>query len=612
VIVQQWGESERSKVLAHLTTDESNRRVEFNRLKLYTDFDIAVEVCDVIFAPVITGPQIDVTGGNATQSSTAAGAEATRAIDGNLDQSWLGGSVTHTSGDEEDLDPWWELSLDEAQEVQHVRIFNRNDCCGSRLNNAILELYNDEGERTYRHNLGSAEDIKEVRLGESYRVRRVKIQLLGYKVLSLAEVQLFGPSQLRQEPDYASVLVSVSDGSGSQDVITCDSTMAPSMSLSPSSSPTTSHAPTVYTVVPKDVVLLRDDVPCIFQSNPSHPDRFKCTLQPTTVNEEPGDYGNAPVGLQGKDDCLIFVSPVTWSWAGSAFIFESSASLEAINSCFAAGVLLSETAAVTDSPTSAPFSSPTNNPSITPSVVPSSAPTNIPSVTSSEGPSSVPSNIIATLSPTFKPGVPDGVVLQRADTPCISQVNPSNHPDRFKCMIEPTTVSSEPGTYDNDPVVLVGGNDCILHIRPVTWAWEGNAFIFQSMDSIEAINNNNCFAAGVVMKERRTKIPDNIHLLRDNTPCIFQSNPSNHPDRFKCMLEPTAVSSEPGTYDNDLFALRGLNDCVVDIRPVTWAWEGNAFIFQSTESLDVINDCFAFGVLISESVNGVTENTLFG
>lgn len=102
---------------------------------------------------------------------------ATRAIDGNLDQHWLGGSVTHTSGDEEDLDPWWELSLDEAKEVQHVRIFNRNDCCGSRLSNAILELYNDEGERTYRHNLGAAEDIKEVRLGESYNVKRVKIQV---------------------------------------------------------------------------------------------------------------------------------------------------------------------------------------------------------------------------------------------------------------------------------------------------------------------------------------------------------------------------------------------------------------------------------------------------
>ncbi len=168
---------------------------------MYTDFDIAVEVCDVVFAPVVTGPQIDVTGGNATQSTTAAGAEgkrrlsvrffvhvprtvanfvvsaATRAIDGNLDQHWLGGSVTHTSGDDEDLDPWWELSLEAEVQVQHVRIFNRNDCCGSRLSNAILELYNDEGERTYRHNLGAAEDIKEVRLGESYNVKRVRIQV---------------------------------------------------------------------------------------------------------------------------------------------------------------------------------------------------------------------------------------------------------------------------------------------------------------------------------------------------------------------------------------------------------------------------------------------------
>lgn len=100
---------------------------------------------------------------------------ASRAIDGNLDQHWLGGSVTHTDGD--DYNPWWELSLVKAQIVQHVRIFNRNDCCGSRLSNAILELYNDEGERVYRQNLGAAEDIKEVRLGESYNVKRVKIQV---------------------------------------------------------------------------------------------------------------------------------------------------------------------------------------------------------------------------------------------------------------------------------------------------------------------------------------------------------------------------------------------------------------------------------------------------
>ena len=62
-------------MLAHLKDDESNRRAEFGRVQLYTEYDIVVEVCDVNIAPVITGPQIDVTGGRATQSSTGGGAE---------------------------------------------------------------------------------------------------------------------------------------------------------------------------------------------------------------------------------------------------------------------------------------------------------------------------------------------------------------------------------------------------------------------------------------------------------------------------------------------------------------------------------------------------------
>ena len=184
-------------------------------------------------------------------------------------------------------------------------------------------------------------------------------------------------------------------------------------------------------------------------------------------------------------------------------------------------------------------------------------------------------------------------------------------------MIEPTTVSNEPGTYDNAQVVLVGENGCTLPVRPVIWAWGGNAFIFQSTYCIDAINN--CFTAGVVLSEKKDIIPDDVLLLRDSTPCTFQSNPSNHPDQctieptFKCMIEPTAISSEPGTYNSDLLELRGLNGCLIAVRPVTWAWAGTAFIFQSSESLDAINDCFAVGVLISEDWNedgGATDSTL--
>ena len=62
-------------MLAHLKDDESNRRAELDRVQTHRDYDIVVEVCEINIVPVITGPQIDVTGGSATQSSTAAGRE---------------------------------------------------------------------------------------------------------------------------------------------------------------------------------------------------------------------------------------------------------------------------------------------------------------------------------------------------------------------------------------------------------------------------------------------------------------------------------------------------------------------------------------------------------
>merc|ERR1711862_973260 len=94
-------------------------------------------------------------------------------------------------------------------------------------------------------------------------------------------------------------------------------------------------------------------------------------------------------------------------------------------------------------------------------------------------------------------------------------------------------------------------------------------------------------------------IPNDVILLRDNTPCIFQSNPINHPDRFKCMIKPTVVSNEPGSYGNDIVVLMGKDGCLLAIQPVTWAWDGNAFIFESSENLDTVNACFNSGTLIT-------------
>ncbi|KAL7545370.1 hypothetical protein ACHAWF_009704 [Thalassiosira exigua] len=639
VIIQQWGEGGKSRVLAHL--NEDNRVVTFQKDSLYTDFDVVLELCEISYAPIVTGPQI--IGGTATQSSTAAGAEASRAIDGNLDQTWAGGSVTHTTGDDEDLDPWWKVTYNQSQEVEHVRILNRNDCCGSRLSNAILELHDEGGVVVYSRSLGSAEPVKDVFLGSAYRVKEIVIkpcakyhmnarshlfvarsklrpQLFGNKVLSLAEVQAFGPSgQNERSPDFARVVAYASDGLQS---IGCDTTLSPTTSILPSASPTLTLQPTIYRAVPRDVILLRDDSPCVLQSNPEvHPDRIKCMLQSTVSNSEPGGYGNDETALRGKNGCLVVVQPVTWSWQGTAFVFQTSESLNTINECFGPGVLIAE-------------SMPTSSPSVAPS--PSAAmPSQYPTKTVSVAPSETPS--ASSTRPSAAPSaevVPNAILL-RDNSLCIFQSNPSNHPDRFKvrcltfnimpppppsiltlalysiqqCLIEPTTVNSKPGGYGNKPIALRGVEGCLVIVRPVTWAWDGTAFIFESSKSLDSINE--CFAPGVLLSKSEPTsfpsiapssevVPNDVILLRDDGLCIFQSNPSNHPDRFKCPIQPTTPNATPGGYGNDPTALRGSEGCLIIVRPVTWAWDGTAFIFESSESLGSINDCFAPGALLTE------------
>jgi putative membrane-bound dehydrogenase-like protein len=62
--------------------------------------------------------------GKATQSSTHAEGVASRAIDGNSHRDWSKGGQTHTA-DGGETNPWWELDLGSAQEIDSIKIFNR-------------------------------------------------------------------------------------------------------------------------------------------------------------------------------------------------------------------------------------------------------------------------------------------------------------------------------------------------------------------------------------------------------------------------------------------------------------------------------------------------------
>src|SRR5450631_3688704 len=68
--------------------------------------------------------------GAATQSSTAEGGDARRAIDGNTNGDWNVGSVTQT---DQEVDPYWEIDLGASYYIDEIRIFNRTDCCQARL-----------------------------------------------------------------------------------------------------------------------------------------------------------------------------------------------------------------------------------------------------------------------------------------------------------------------------------------------------------------------------------------------------------------------------------------------------------------------------------------------
>jgi len=66
------------------------------------------------------------------QSSTGYGGFAKRAVDGDINTDFKGGSCTHTHYDQE---PWWRVDLEKSQAVGAVQIWNRGDCCGARLSN---------------------------------------------------------------------------------------------------------------------------------------------------------------------------------------------------------------------------------------------------------------------------------------------------------------------------------------------------------------------------------------------------------------------------------------------------------------------------------------------
>ncbi|MCH1507135.1 MAG: FG-GAP-like repeat-containing protein [Verrucomicrobiales bacterium] len=139
-------------------------------------------------------------GASATQSSVYGTVfEADLARDGNTDGDWRNGSVSHT---ELDVDAWWDLDLGTVRAIDHLLLWNRNDCCGDRLvpyhvfvseepfvSSDVTEVSGQPGVSKFTYN---EVPLPTQRIDVNRNVRYVRVQLSGVNYLSLAEVEVYG------------------------------------------------------------------------------------------------------------------------------------------------------------------------------------------------------------------------------------------------------------------------------------------------------------------------------------------------------------------------------------------------------------------------------------
>jgi alpha-L-fucosidase 2 len=142
-------------------------------------------------------------GKSAAQSSTFPGYAtdgAAAAVDGNTDGNFGDGSVTATNLDP---NPWWQVDLGASAAVSSIVIWNRTDCCGSRLGDYWVFVSDTpflvtDTPATLQNRAGTFSSHQTSAPNPSTTIaaiaqgRYVRVQLSSGGYLSLAEVQVFG------------------------------------------------------------------------------------------------------------------------------------------------------------------------------------------------------------------------------------------------------------------------------------------------------------------------------------------------------------------------------------------------------------------------------------
>ncbi len=135
----------------------------------------------------------------ASQSSLCHGGVASRVVDGNTNGVWGNGSVAHTCNEAQ---PWIDIDLGQAYQVDTIKLWNRTDCCADRTSNySIFVSPTPMSGRSYADLSADAAVWGEFRAAApnpsatfsagGFSGRYVRLQLSGTNFINVAELEVF-------------------------------------------------------------------------------------------------------------------------------------------------------------------------------------------------------------------------------------------------------------------------------------------------------------------------------------------------------------------------------------------------------------------------------------
>merc|ERR1719403_778308 len=126
-----------------------------------------------------------------TQSSEGWGGASQRAVDGNTDGIYGSQTCTHTHAGAKE---WWRVDLQQTADISSVQIWNREDCCGERLDGARIKVgaTDDVDAASPCATVDSVGAGGNKAFGCASTGRFVFIQNAPNQYLTLCEVKVFG------------------------------------------------------------------------------------------------------------------------------------------------------------------------------------------------------------------------------------------------------------------------------------------------------------------------------------------------------------------------------------------------------------------------------------